>query len=277
MNNADVEREASLEAIVADLMTASTPQPIVSQPETAAYSPYLVPAPPRPKTNVHWFKLDCLRLHDNPAFNEAVTAGQGKRFRAIFIVDPWFNSNDDRRGGISVNVMRFLLESLTDLDNRLRKKPYCAELRIFTGQPTVIFSELIKRWNISLLTFQASQVSTEAAQHDETIKSICMQRNVKVSSHYSHTLFSPVYLTDLCGGKIPTVYKMFRRLLSRAGRPSQPACGRARLCHSETPVPVQRHHRRGFGGCLGRVLHPNAAATRLLDERGALYIAVGRR
>lgn len=217
----DAEREASLEAIVADLMTTAVP-PVPPPLENSSYPQYLVPAPPRTKTNVHWFKLDCLRLHDNPAFNEAVTAGQGKRFKAVFIIDPWFNSNDDRRGGISVNVMRFLLESLTDLDNRLRKKPYLTELRVFTGQPTVIFPELIKKWNISLLTYQASQVSTEAVQHDETIRSICLQRNVNVSIHYSHTLFSPPHLTELCGGKIPTVYKLFRRLLSRAGRPDPP-------------------------------------------------------
>ena len=217
MDVEDAEHEASLE-IVADLMTASVVNPQVASENTTC-SPCLVPAP---QTNVHWFKLDCLRLHDNPAFNEAVTAGQGKRFKAIFIIDPWFNSNDDRRGGISVNVMRFLLESLTDLDNHLRKKPYCTELRVLTGQPTVIFPELIKRWNISLLTFQASQVSTEAVQHDETIRSICMQHNVTVSAHYSRTLFSPPHLIELCGSKIPTVYKMFRRLLSRAGRPDPP-------------------------------------------------------
>lgn len=212
----EVDQEQTLTEIISDFMGSVNPVgvPVDTHPR--------VPVNSAPKTNVHWFKLDCLRLHDNPAFNEAVTTGPGKRFKAIFVIDPWFNSNYDQRGSISVNVMRFLLESLTDLDNRLRKKPYCTELKVFAGQPTFIIPQLIRRWNISKLTFQASQVSTDAVQHDETIKSICTSHDVLVSTHFSHTLYSPAHLIGLCMGKIPTVYRSFRRLMSCAGRPDLP-------------------------------------------------------
>ena len=70
-------------------------------------------------TVIHWFRFDALRLHDNPAFVDAVqTKGI---FKAIFIVDLWFNSNYSNRGP-NVNVWRFLLEALHDIDSRLQKK-----------------------------------------------------------------------------------------------------------------------------------------------------------
>lgn len=231
MTEMEVEQEGTLDAIVADLMATG----VDSHTNPSGAYPYRVPASSIPKTNVHWFKFDCLRIHDNPAFNEAVTTGPGKIFKAIFVIDPWFNSNYDQRGGISVNVMRFLLESLTDLDNRLRKKPYCTELKVFMGQPTVVIPNLIRQWNIAKLTFQVSQVSTEGVQHDETIRSICISRNVVVSSHFSHTLFNPAHLIELCMGKIPTVYKSFRHLMSRAGRPEPPVA-------EPDPVTVKLQH-----------------------------------
>lgn len=174
-----------------------------------------------PKTNVHWFRIDALRLHDNPSFIDAVTCGPGQRFKTIFIIDPWFNANYNKQGP-GVNVWRFLLESLKDLDNRLQKKPYCTRVNIFYGQPTVILPQLIKKWNVAKLTFQASQVSSESIKHDEIIKHICSRHNVAVSTHCSHTLYDPKDLLRLNYDQIPFSYKEFRRLLPQAGKPVEP-------------------------------------------------------
>lgn len=172
-------------------------------------------------TNLHWFRLDALRLHDNRAFTEAVTAGPGLRFKAVFIIDPWFNANYSR-GGPTVNVWRFLLESLNDLDNRLQKKPYCIRLDILYGQPTVVLPEFIKKWNVVKLTFQASQVSNESVKHDEIVKVICSNQDVLVSSYFSHTLYDPLDLVRINDGHIPVTYKQFCSLLPRIGKPSDP-------------------------------------------------------
>ena len=173
-----------------------------------------------PPSTVHWFRLDALRLHDNPSFTDAVTSGAGN-FKAIFIIDPWFNANYNR-GGPAVNVWRFLLESLTDLDNRLQKKPYCTRLRVFYGQPTVILPQLIAEWNVVKLTYQASQVSSESVKHDEIVRAVCGQRNVSVSTYFSHTLYNPSDLILLNNGQVPSTYKEFRRLLPMAGKPEDP-------------------------------------------------------
>ena len=173
----------------------------------------------QPETCVHWFRLDALRLHDNPAFSEAVSCG--KRFKAIFIIDPWFNSNYNR-GGPHSNVWRFLLECLHDLDSRLQKKPYCTRLNVFYGQPTIILPELFQKWNVTGLTFQASQISSESVKHDEIIKLIGAQRNIIVSTHFSHTLYNPNDLLALNNNQVPLSYKEFRRLLPLIGKPADP-------------------------------------------------------
>jgi cryptochrome len=189
--------------------------------DSGGLAEFLQPFNPITPTNLHWFRLDALRLHDNHAFTEAVTAGPGKRFKAIFIIDPWFNANYSC-GGPAVNVWRFLLESLNDLNNRLQKKPYSTKLNIFYGQPTVILPQLIKKWNVVKITFQASQVSTESVKHDEIVQTICSKYNVAVSSYFSHTLYNPLDLMKINNGQVPVTYKQFRRLLPHIGKPIDP-------------------------------------------------------
>ncbi|KAM7138058.1 cryptochrome-1-like isoform 2-T3 [Macrochelys suwanniensis] len=65
-------------------------------------------------TSIHWFRKG-LRLHDNPALLAAMT--DCRKLYPIFILDPWFPKNMR----VSVNRWRFLVESLRDLDESLRK------------------------------------------------------------------------------------------------------------------------------------------------------------
>ena len=171
-----------------------------------------------PATVVHWFRMDSLRLHDNPAFNCAVTSGL--RFKAIFIVDPWFNAS--YKNGPSVNVWRFLIESLHDLDNKLQMKPYQTRLNVFVGQPTAILPEIYRKWNVQRLTFQASQISYESKEHDEVIQRIATEHGIKAVPFYSHTLYNPNDIFISNGGRVPVSYKEFRRLLPIIGCPQEP-------------------------------------------------------
>ena len=172
----------------------------------------------QPPTVLHWFRLDSLRLNDNPAFHHAVSTG--KRLKAIVILDPWFNSNN--KSGPSVNVWRFLLESLQDLDSRLQKRPYYTRLNVYLGQPTLVLSGLFKKWNVSELTFQASQTSLESKRHDELIKLAATGHGVKATSFYAHTLYSPDDILCVNNGRFPQSYKELRHLLPLMGRPREP-------------------------------------------------------
>ena len=60
-------------------------------------------------------RLQGLRLHDNPALNEAV---QAETMLPVFCLDPWFVDSKT----VGSNRMKFLLESLQDLDENLTKR-----------------------------------------------------------------------------------------------------------------------------------------------------------
>lgn len=70
------------------------------------------------KTVVHWFRKD-LRIHDNPALNDAIkSVRENSEFvlRPIYLLDP--EMNDFVRMG--ANRTRFFQESLAQLDEGLR-------------------------------------------------------------------------------------------------------------------------------------------------------------
>lgn len=198
---------------------ASQPGHTPTAQQHAAASPVAADPTLPPPTAVHWFRIDALRLHDNPAFIDAVTSGL--RFKPVFIIDPWFNCNYSRSGP-AANVWRFLIEALHDLDNRLQKKPYRTRLNVFIGQPTVVLPELYKTWNVHKVTFQASQISAESMKHDEIIQLLSSQHNVQASAYFSHTLYNPADIIQLNNGQVPLSYKEFRRLLPRIGKPQEP-------------------------------------------------------
>lgn len=171
-----------------------------------------------PPTSLHWFRIDALRLHDNPAFTDAVSCGM--RFRAIFVIDPWFNANYSR--GPGVNVWRFLLESLNNIDFQLRKMPFNTRLNVLVGQPIQVLPQAFQKWNVKRLTFQASQISYESMQHDSIVKFLGQECGVEVRPFFSHTLYDPAVVISANKGQVPVTYKLYRELLPIIGKPPEP-------------------------------------------------------
>ena len=136
-----------------------------------------------------------------------------------FILDPSFLSPIS--DGPSVNVWRFLLESLYDLDEQLQKL-YKRPLRVFCGDPSLILGEVFRSKLVKTISFQASQNSYESHLFDVYIKKMCMAAGVKVYSEYSHTLFTPDAISQASDKKPPESYCSFRQLLSSLGRPVTP-------------------------------------------------------
>ena len=173
-------------------------------------------------TVVHWFRLDSLRLHDNPAFTSAVaSAARSKsRLKTIVIIDSWFNATPKQ--GPGVNVWRFILEALNDVDSQLQKQPYRTRLNVLVGTPTKVLPQLFKQWNVTTLTFQASQMSKDSVKYDEMIQFIAKAHNVEVGAFHSHTLYDPRDIASLNGAQVPLTYSEFRQLLPVIGRPREP-------------------------------------------------------
>lgn len=53
--------------------------------------------PLQPPTTLLWVRVSALRVHDNPALSWAIQE-PCTRFRAVFIIDPWFASGEKKLG-----------------------------------------------------------------------------------------------------------------------------------------------------------------------------------
>ena len=170
---------------------------------------------------IHWFRADCLRLNDNPSLNKCLEE-QSKvdgELMCMFILDPSFLSPIN--AGPSVNVWRFLIESLRDLNEQLMDR-YKRPLRVFCGDPSLILCEVFRAEPVKMLSFQASQRSYESHLFDDHIKQMCLTAKVKVCSEYSHTLYNPDTIDRVAKGKTPVSYCSFRQLLPQLGHPDKP-------------------------------------------------------
>ncbi|GIY62846.1 cryptochrome-1 [Caerostris darwini] len=161
--------------------------------------------------SIHWFRK-CLRLHDNPALVEAVK--NGKYFWPIFILDPWFVKNMK----VGPNRWRFLVQSLNDLDESLKKLN--SRLFIIRGEPSEVFPDLVKQWKIKYLTFE---IDTEpyAKIRDEKIENLMKSLNVEVTKFCTNTLYDPEQIIAFCG-KVPLTYQAFVNTADKIGLPSKP-------------------------------------------------------
>ncbi|KAG6464033.1 hypothetical protein O3G_MSEX014232, partial [Manduca sexta] len=68
-------------------------------------------------TVIHWFRLD-LRIHDNLALRNAINEAENRKhyLRPIYVIDP------NIKNRVGLNRLRFLLQSLQDLDMNLRNR-----------------------------------------------------------------------------------------------------------------------------------------------------------
>ncbi|XP_010545789.1 PREDICTED: (6-4)DNA photolyase isoform X2 [Tarenaya hassleriana] len=153
-----------------------------------------------------WFRKG-LRIHDNPALE---FASKGSEFMyPVFVVDPHYMEPDpsafspgSTRAGL--NRIRFLLESLEDLDCSLKRLG--SRLLVLKGDPGEVLVRCLKE-------DYASSVGIE------------------VFSPVSHTLFNPSDIIRENGGRPPLSYQSFLKI---AGEPS---CERSELVMSYSSLP----------------------------------------
>ncbi|KTG39365.1 hypothetical protein cypCar_00000859, partial [Cyprinus carpio] len=130
--------------------------------------------------SIHWFRKG-LRLHDNPALQEAVRGAD--TVRCVYFLDPWFAGSSN----LGVHRWRFLLQCLDDLDSNLRKLN--SRLFVIRGQPANVFPRLFKEWKISRLTFEYDS-EPFGKERDAAIKKLAMEAGVEVIVKISHTLYN---------------------------------------------------------------------------------------
>ncbi|KAL0342069.1 UNVERIFIED_CONTAM: (6-4)DNA photolyase [Sesamum calycinum] len=105
-------------------------------------------------SSLMWFRKG-LRIHDNPALEYAARGSD--YLYPVFMIDPHYMEPDpnafssgSRRAGL--NRIRFLLESLVDLDLNLQKLG--SRLLVLNGEPSEVLFRCLKEWNIKKLCFE---------------------------------------------------------------------------------------------------------------------------
>lgn len=100
-------------------------------------------------SSLMWFRKG-LRIHDNPALQHA--AKESNCVYPVFVIDPYFMEPDPNafspgssRAGL--NRIRFLLESLVDLDSSLRQLG--SRLLVLKGDPGEVIIQCLKKVSLS--------------------------------------------------------------------------------------------------------------------------------
>lgn len=167
-------------------------------------------------TVIHWFRKG-LRLHDNPALLEAVEEATKNKFylRPIFILDPnilkWLK--------VGANRWRFLQESLSDLNDNLKK--IGSRLYVVRGEPKEVFVRIFKEWKVKYLSFELD-IEPYAKQRDKQIENIAKSFDVTVVQRVSHTLYDTEQVVRKNLGKPPLTYQRFLSVAESLGKISAP-------------------------------------------------------
>ncbi|XP_006647054.2 (6-4)DNA photolyase isoform X2 [Oryza brachyantha] len=211
-----------------------------------------------------WFRKG-LRVHDNPAL-EAARRGCGRLY-PVFVLDPRYLRPDPvaaspgsaRAGAARV---RFLLESLSDLDARLcRLGSRLLLLRAPSdgdGDVAATVCAALKDWNIGKLCFE-SDTEPYALARDKKVMDFAAASGIDVFSPVSHTLFDPAEIIEKNGGRPPLTYQAF---VAVAGQPPEPVMEE----YSELPpvgdtgeyelLPVPKVEELGYGDISQEELSP---------------------
>ena len=166
------------------------------------------------RASIHWFRKG-LRLRDNPALIEACSKASTTVY-PVFILDPKFTGNDI----MSANRFQFLIESLQDLDAGLRQLG--SRLFVVRGKPEEQFPQLIKKWDVSLVTLESDKTGPYSVQRDSKVLSDLRKSGVRVSEHCSHTLWEADRYLAAARGTAPKSYQSFCKLFDSLGPPRAP-------------------------------------------------------
>ncbi|KAK9923226.1 hypothetical protein M0R45_031655 [Rubus argutus] len=167
-------------------------------------------------SSLMWFRKG-LRIHDNPALEHA---SKGSNFLyPVFVIDPHYMKPDPTAPSpgsfkAGLNRIRFLLQSLVDLDSNLKKLG--SRLLVLKGDPSEVIIRCLKEWDVKRLCFEYDTEPYYQAL-DAKVKGFASTAGIEVFSPVSHTLFNPAEIIQKNGGRPPLSYQSFLKL---AGEPS---------------------------------------------------------
>ncbi|XP_068734691.1 cryptochrome-1-like [Montipora capricornis] len=166
----------------------------------------------RVHNTIHWFRKG-LRLHDNQSLKDACDTSVS--LRPVFFIDPDYV----KYGNIGFNRWRFLIQSLNDLDNSLKK--IGSRLFVVQGKAEEELPRLFKKWKITKLTFEFDH-EPDARARDSKISELAFQNEIVVETRICHSLYDLNEIIERNDGRAPLTYKKLCSIVSSMGPPARP-------------------------------------------------------
>ncbi|KAJ0179717.1 hypothetical protein K1T71_004308 [Dendrolimus kikuchii] len=157
-------------------------------------------------TVIHWFRLD-LRIHDNLALRNAINEAENRKhlLKPVYFIDSYIKNK------VGVNRLRFLIQSLENLDSNLRKLN--SRLYVIRGEATERLPELFKSWQVKYLTYQVD-IDPEIIKQDEVIEKIAEKNNIFVNKRVQHTVYDVQKVLKNNNGSVPLTYQKYLSLVT---------------------------------------------------------------
>ncbi|CAG0913646.1 unnamed protein product [Notodromas monacha] len=162
--------------------------------------------------SAHWFRHG-LRLHDNPALLEGFS--RASKVFAFFT----FDGESAGTGWIGYNRMKFICESLADLDRSLRSRG--GRLWIFQKDVTTLLSAFKSRFSLTNLSFERDSEAVWQ-NRDCAVRQHCASSGIDLVEKVSLTLWDPDQILDANGGLPPLTMVEFLSIAKKRGDPERP-------------------------------------------------------
>jgi deoxyribodipyrimidine photo-lyase len=161
------------------------------------------------KTILVWFRND-LRIHDNEILLEATR--KADNVLPVYCFDPFYFKSTENGLKKTGNIRaKFLLESVADLRENLRKKG--AELMVRTGDPVEIIPELALQYQVCEV-YHHREVAFEETNISEQVEAALWKIKLNLKHFIGHTLYHkedlPFPIRD-----IPNSFAVFKKKIER--------------------------------------------------------------
>uniref|UniRef100_A0A673I308 Cryptochrome circadian regulator 4 n=1 Tax=Sinocyclocheilus rhinocerous TaxID=307959 RepID=A0A673I308_9TELE len=159
---------------------------------------------------IHLFRKG-LRLHDNPTLLGALACSAS--LFPVYVLDCAF-----LEGAMCLGALRwrFILQSLEDLDTRLRALG--SRLYVLHGATAAVLRDLVTRWGVTQISYD-TEVEPYYARMEREIQALAQERGLQTFTRASHTLYEVKRIVKANGGSPPLTYKKFLHVLGEAEKP----------------------------------------------------------
>jgi cryptochrome len=168
------------------------------------------------EVSIHWFR-NGLRLHDNPCLLDA--CNHSSSILPLYIIDPdapFAQTAGRKAGTIRAN---FVLESLQELDNKLRQNK--SQLLVIIGKPQEVLPKLIKQVNANALYYER-EPAAPIREADALVLDSIDKQQTEIVAFDTHTLHPMEHYLAHCKDQVaPSTYGGFTKIFNTLTVPDQ--------------------------------------------------------